>query len=82
MLRLQRNKSTDLVINTSDWKGKTYVQAREYSTYGNDEPGGLPTKKGIAFRPGELDAVIDELVVIRDRFRQQGVDTDTAEAPS
>lgn len=70
--RIVKNSSTDLVIGFGEFKGHKYVELREYSTYNNDVDGGVPTKKGVTVKFGDLDEVIKALQACSDKVNSGG----------
>jgi len=70
--RITKNSSTDLVVGFGEYKGHKYVELREYSTYNNDVEGGVPTKKGVTVKFGDLDAVIKALQACNEKVNSGG----------
>jgi hypothetical protein len=75
MARMKHNNSTDLVVDHGKYQGNEFVNIRQYTTFGNDDPGGRPTKKGIALQHRELDFVIVCLSKLRDELNAKGIKT-------
>jgi len=70
--RITKNSSTDLVVGFGEYKGHKYVELREYSSYNNDVEGGVPTKKGVTVKFGDLDAVIKALQACHEKVNSEG----------
>ncbi|MCX5748976.1 MAG: transcriptional coactivator p15/PC4 family protein [Candidatus Saganbacteria bacterium] len=55
---VEKNKDTRFILTTSEWRGNTYVDLREYYQTSDEPREWLPTKKGVRFRKDLLDNVL------------------------
>jgi len=60
---LERSPTEKLIIENSEYKGHDLVSLRIY--FLSNEEKWLPTKKGVTFRRGQLDEVLDALNKIK-----------------
>ncbi len=56
---IQKTGTDKIIITVKEFKGKTYVDVRNY--FENDEGEMVPTKKGISLTPENLDELIQLL---------------------
>ena len=61
---LERSETEQLVVESSEFKGRELVSLRIYFLSKEDE--WLPTKKGVTFRRDQLDEVLGFLQQIKD----------------
>jgi len=58
---VEKNKDTRFILTTSEWRGNTYVDLREYYQTADEPREWLPTKKGVRFRKDLLGNVLSLL---------------------
>tara|TARA_Y100000593_G_C4087228_1_gene226762 strand:- start:29 stop:376 length:348 start_codon:yes stop_codon:yes gene_type:complete len=65
---VEKNRNTDVMIATSNYKGKTYLNIRECWLDARNPGARNPTKKGVTLSIEKLDEVIEGLNALRDRL--------------
>jgi len=58
---VEKNKDTRFILTTSEWRGNTYVDLREYYQTPDEPREWLPTKKGVRFKKSMLTDIISLL---------------------
>lgn len=71
MLQIKRGKTAFVQVDRHEYNGRDQVHIRLWSNY--EQIGKyVPTKKGVALNPEDLDALIKELQRIRDEYEAEG----------
>ena len=60
MIKIQKNKTNYLLIESREYEGHPYIDVREF--YDNEEGNPMPTKKGITFNPKLTEEVAEAIL--------------------
>jgi len=60
MIKIQKNKTNYLLIESREYEGHPYIDVREF--YDNEEGNPMPTKKGITFNPKLVEEVAEAIL--------------------
>ena len=60
MIKIQKNKTNYLLIESREYEGHPYIDVREF--YDNEEGNPMPTKKGITFNPKLAEEVAEAIL--------------------